>query len=963
MSKRKVAILGGGMGGLSTAWRLVHAPGGQDRFDITVYQRDGWLGGKGASSRSVDPDTALRIEEHGIHILMGWYDEVTGLLRGAYSELAADPPDPVHGKVLAWDKVFTPYSFATMSEPPASGKPDWTFWTVHFPDRPGVPGVGTGARALPDLLLELGRTVAVLRHALQGAMDAMPDAATLFGVLDTLDAFAGGAIDALVGTAADDLTVLDNVTNHPLAEIVADAVLSFLHTVGPAIAIAFGLVPHLPNASESDLHRTVRRAWIGVWLAGTTLAGLLRAHVKTREDLDALDAQDWKDWLRSVCNVHMLPDTWQWESPPVQILYDLTFSRSFGAGSASYAALMFGLAYRGSFMQKMNGGMGEIVFAPLFLALQKRGVKFEFYHEVADLHLDATLEVVESVDLRVRTLPPTWSPLSKVLRDDGAEVPYWPKDTTGIAAQTPIARTLTRGADFDDVVLAISVGALPAITSELCAANSRFDTMVHALKTTSTLAGQVWMNPDPKALGRPPEHGMVADFTRPFNSCVDMGHTLPAEAWGTGSKPKTVYYLCELADDPPAAPDPKVALTNFLSASEVQVLWPNYTHDVLFDRSGGVGAARIDKQYWRLNNDTSDRYVLVAANTTQHRLRADQSGFANLVLAGDWVRTNINAGCVEAAALGGHAAADALLSPTHRYVDLTTDWVRPSPFRLNGAALHLFPFKANLASLTALCDKMFNTPSDGAVKVAPVAGVVFVTFSTISEARSVPEAADGFLSEKEFGIFIPVTIEHGGSKKFGSFVPVLFVDDDAAVIAGREIFGCLKFPGELSIDPAHMTFSADALRLQAAAPTHQATIGRVATLTGVGWTSSPTGADILRATATFAASLAVGFPALASLLSTFGGVDAVRTVFLKQARDAMQPELASYQEILTTVVKAKNFVGASAHVGTFTFAPAQNFRPAYMTELGLMATNTTSIGLTLEFDYDLEAEASLWSTG
>ncbi|MFP6687254.1 MAG: FAD-dependent oxidoreductase, partial [Polyangiaceae bacterium] len=44
------------------------------------------------------------------------------------------------------------------------------------------------------------------------------------------------------------------------------------------------------------------------------------------------------------------------------------------------------------------------------------------------------------------------------------------------------------------------------------------------------------------------------------------------------------------------------------------------------------------------------------------RLAADESGFRNLFLAGDWVKTSINAGCVEAAVLSGVAAARALSS-------------------------------------------------------------------------------------------------------------------------------------------------------------------------------------------------------------------------------------------------------------------------------------------------------------
>ena len=47
--------------------------------------------------------------------------------------------------------------------------------------------------------------------------------------------------------------------------------------------------------------------------------------------------------------------------------------------------------------------------------------------------------------------------------------------------------------------------------------------------------------------------------------------------------------------------------------------------------------------------------------TDAYRLRPDRSGYANLVLAGDWTDCGINAGCIEAAAVSGLQAANALL--------------------------------------------------------------------------------------------------------------------------------------------------------------------------------------------------------------------------------------------------------------------------------------------------------------
>ena len=48
--KKKVAILGGGVGGMTAAFDLTNDPDWKDRFDeITVYQLGWRLGGKGAS--------------------------------------------------------------------------------------------------------------------------------------------------------------------------------------------------------------------------------------------------------------------------------------------------------------------------------------------------------------------------------------------------------------------------------------------------------------------------------------------------------------------------------------------------------------------------------------------------------------------------------------------------------------------------------------------------------------------------------------------------------------------------------------------------------------------------------------------------------------------------------------------------------------------------------------------------
>ena len=62
-----------------------------------------------------------------------------------------------------------------------------------------------------------------------------------------------------------------------------------------------------------------------------------------------------------------------------------------------------------------------------------------------------------------------------------------------------------------------------------------------------------------------------------------------------------------------------------------------------------------------VNVDPSDRYVQSVPGTERYRLRPDESGYDNLILAGDWTDSGMNAGCIEAATMSGLEAANAVL--------------------------------------------------------------------------------------------------------------------------------------------------------------------------------------------------------------------------------------------------------------------------------------------------------------
>ncbi|MDT5326119.1 MAG: hypothetical protein QOF25_3271 [Mycobacterium sp.] len=206
----KVAILGGGMAGLSAAWRLSE-PSWRERFDsITVYQRGWRLGGKGASSRGDNG----RIEEHGLHIWLGSYENAFALLRECYAELdraTTDPAAPIH----TWDQALIPADNLGLADQWGS---DWLTWLGTFSRNDHLPGdpnsngremtaVGFVHRAL-QLVLDFTDSQ---REAIPPGLTltASPHPASAIGLLETVRRatiavlFSVSNPGALDGTPAD----------------------------------------------------------------------------------------------------------------------------------------------------------------------------------------------------------------------------------------------------------------------------------------------------------------------------------------------------------------------------------------------------------------------------------------------------------------------------------------------------------------------------------------------------------------------------------------------------------------------------------------------------------------------------------------------------------------------------------------------------------------------------------------
>jgi len=636
--KRRVAVLGGGAGSLTAAWALTELDA--DGYDITVYQRGWRLGGKGASGRNLDD--GMRIEEHGLHIWFGFYDNAFRVLRSVYESLdrPADHPLPT------LDEAFSHQDVVLLQEQRGEQwRPTWAF---PFLRKPGVPGDGSKTLDASDCARGLWAWCTMLLRGESGV--------------------AGQAAMASVAALAQILRRLPDSGAPSLAR------LKWLRR-------ALRKLLTRATAHNDDLYRHV----VSIDFFATHLIGIVSDRVAER-GFEWLDDEEYVDWLRR----HGAMDQ-TCVSGPVRAVYDLAFAYqdgdterpSAGAGTFLHGLLRLLLTYKGSFMYKMEGGMGDVVFTPFYEALKARGVKFRFFHEVDALRLSADGRHVESVDLAVqaRTLNDEYEPLVDVdglgvwpdrplvdQLEDAARFADEPERLERAGAVRPVEHVRLRsGEDYDDVVLGIPVGAHRRIAAELIERHPRWRAMVDAVQTVCTHAVQLWTKPDLRGLGAPSgpngEGPIQGAFAEPTDTWADMTHLARWERHE--ERPGHTAYFCGPWPDSDRAPeDEREAVFQHFKAfadGPLLELWPGARGtDGRFDASLLVGEPSLRGQYWRVNTDGSERYVLSVPGSTKHRLRAGDSGIDNLWLAGDWVRTGFSCGCIEATALSGLQCAAAL---------------------------------------------------------------------------------------------------------------------------------------------------------------------------------------------------------------------------------------------------------------------------------------------------------------
>jgi uncharacterized protein with NAD-binding domain and iron-sulfur cluster len=785
------------------------------------------------------------------------------------------------------------------------------------------------------------------------------------------------------------------------------------------------------------------RLWRGVLeLVAGSLAGIVRDDVLWR-GFGALDEEDLREWLGR----HGTSEETLARSPVLRGLYDLTFAYregdkrqpSLAAGKGLQSLLMM-INYEGSFMWRMRAGMGDVVFAPLYLALRQRGVKFHFFSEVTQLRLRPGRPVIDAIEVTrqatVAAGAEGYEPIERI-----GDWWCWPAapHTAQLTDLEPKAETLRRGADFDHVVLAIPVGALPGICGELAEANPRFKLMLDRAGTVQTKGLQLWLTKTIDELrGAPSRDGLdppATAYADPFDTYCDMSHLLEAEVYRGGDGPKGVAYFCAVLPDTANAAEAegsvRAGALDYLER-DAATIWPGAVQDgafdwsVLFDPQGRAGRERLEAQYYRANVAPTDRYVTTHAGSVDARLHPDQSGFENLVLAGDWTHNGIDGGCVEAAVVSGNRAAEALTGRRPRataagrqrtpYVEYGALATAPGPLLCERARLYCFLLRTERARVQRLCDRVFKEPTGGALRYrVPRLAPAILTFGTIAGLRSLhPAHADrGSASEPEAAIWVPTIAQRYEAGRYvdqhlAIFMPYLWVDDPIAFASGREVYGFAKTQGWMQRlgDPRGRADSRPpdppeslVLDVHGAAeygPTSELgrqrliTIRRRAARRGTAADGGPQalaeGVDLSSLAAHLISELEPSSDPelLAPTRRSLGAVrrpvravrargftlaellseQVVRHVFLKQIRDAEHGELASLQQ----VVEARSGVSPGSLRwrrlrGSYDLRVTKLASHPLEDELGLATEQTVRLAFAAEFGFRMEPGVVRWPSG
>ncbi len=586
-NKKKIAILGSGMSSLTTAYELSSYKDWQDHYDITIYQMGWRLGGKTATGRGPNE----RIQEHGIHIAQGWYENAFRLIQDSYKECEQHnlmPDSPFKSWEDGFDREDT--TLLTHFDPKTN---QWIKKNIIFPSNEYIPGQGGPLPFSAIIHKAVGLIVEIL-----------------FGTDPNKDSLMKMASESAKQIKPPEHHTLWASFKSKFEAFVKDKL--FKHEGEKLLNYLAELVQSLTqddhdHTQRKDHHTMIKELldllsnWVAklvdsiadhneyfYWLAVFIEFGLVNMkgtfedvyNPETHElDYERINDLDYRDWLKNHGASERLLS-----SAMVRFLYTGTFHNLTGADQQGYLAAGVGLhfltnsaGYKGSFVWKFKAGTADTMITPIYLALKNRGIKFKFFHKVEQVHYSDSgdiekVSMVEQVTLKNDTYHPTYKlkgldvwpgePLYDQIDDQQAKAlreGQYDLEEAWCGWKNVGKVSLEKGKDFDYVVLGIPIDVLggdEGICKEIIANNKAWQNMYTHVKSIPTMSMQLWIKPTLKELGMNlPDWGFpkgslpnLVTYADPQYSFIDMSQVMPYEDWKDDKPGVLIYYTGSFLD-------------------------------------------------------------------------------------------------------------------------------------------------------------------------------------------------------------------------------------------------------------------------------------------------------------------------------------------------------------------------------------------------------------------------------
>jgi hypothetical protein len=303
------------------------------------------------------------------------------------------------------------------------------------------------------------------------------------------------------------------------------------------------------------------------------------------------------------------------------------------------------------------------------------------------------------------------------------------------------------------------------------------------------------------------------------------------------------------------------------------------------------------------------------------------------------------------------------------------------PIKSTGTRLYGFVVDSTHAHLEAMCDRALNAHGDRRYDYKPLGSRFLLTFAALSHGgpEDPPDSLMGFSPEQNASIWVPTAAVRRGlvpvAERLAFYIPYMFVDNHYSLVGGREIYGFPKNLGEFSIPAAGTSPSPLTLRtygLPRFNPATEAALHPLMAVTRGPWAESnhsiwddiPAGIRRVAERLIGGGDLALpGLSLLAHVLEYLFERE-VPSVFLKQFRDAEDPDRACYQAVVEALARVKGTPRGGLLLGDWRVKVDHLDSHPIDTDLGLPPEGLAAdLAFWVDFDFVLERGKTIQSWG